>query len=158
MFPKLIQLVGAPWDVLPPGIHPASMVEIEQCYATNTTRRDLFAGLVDAAVSLLGAGCAQLFLDGSYVTAKPIPNDYDACWNPAGINPSKLDPVFKDFSNKRAAQKAKFKGEFFPSTTANAPNQPFLDFFQVDRFTGLKKGILLISLSADPMLTRSTKS
>jgi hypothetical protein len=62
--------------------------------------------------------------------------------------------VFRDFSKNRQAQKAKFKGEFFPSTMKNTPTQPFVDFFQVDRFTGMSKGILVIVLSADPSLTR----
>jgi hypothetical protein len=54
------------------------------------------------------------FLDGSFVTAKPLPVDYDACWDPAGINPAKLDPVFSDFSNKRQAQKDEVQGGILP--------------------------------------------
>jgi len=57
-----------------------------------------------------------------------------------------------DFSNKRQAMKNKFGGEFFPSNAPNAPMQTFLDFFQVEKFTGQAKGILLIVLTADPAL------
>ena len=103
-------------------------------------------------MSLRAIGCVRIYLDGSYVTGKPIPGDYDACWDPAGVDLKRLDPVFRDFSNKRQAQKTKFKGEFFPSTMKNAPTHPFVDFFQVDRFTGLSKGILLILLGADSVL------
>jgi hypothetical protein len=152
MIPCLTSLPGAPWDVLPAGIHTATFSEVEATFAINAVRRELFAGLLDAAISLRGVGCVKLYLDGSYVTGKPIPGDYDACWDPVGVDLKKLDPVFRDFSNKRQAQKAKFKGEFFPSTMKNAPTQPFVDFFQVDRFTGLSKGILLILLGADPVL------
>jgi uncharacterized protein DUF6932 len=123
-------------------------------FAINRRRRDLFAGLMAAAASLLGAGCGRIYLDGSYVTAKPIPGDYDACWDPTGVDPAKLDPVFGDFSNSRQPQKNKFKGEFFPSDMPNRPSQPFVEFFQVERFTGKRKGILSILLSHDPTLTR----
>jgi hypothetical protein len=83
-----------------------------------------------------------------------VPGDYDACWDPVGVDLTRLDSVFRNFSNKREAQKAKYKGEFFPSTMKNTPTQPFVDFFQVDRFTGMSKGILLIVLSTDPLLSR----
>jgi hypothetical protein len=68
------------------------------------------------------------------------------------INRAKLDPVFLDFSNKRQAMKNKFGGEFFPSNAPNTPTQTLLDFFQVEKFTGQAKGILLIVLTADPGL------
>jgi hypothetical protein len=154
MIPSLISLAGSPWEILPAGIHTAALAEVELAFATNAARRHLFEGLTTAAASLKSVGCRRIFLDGSYVTGKPIPGDYDACWDPTGVNLSKLDPVFRDFSNKRQAQKAKFKGEFFPSTTKNTPTQPFVDFFQVDRFTGQSKGILLIDLTADSTPTR----
>jgi hypothetical protein len=156
MIPSLIALAGAPWKVLPPGIHPATLSEVEATFAINQPRRDLFAGFKVGAASLFSAGCLTLFLDGSYVTAKPIPGDYDACWHPAGVDPAKLDPVFRDFSNLRQAQKAKFGGEYFPSTMGNTPSQPFLDFFQNERFTGGRKGIVSIDLNTDPTLTRRT--
>jgi Family of unknown function (DUF6932) len=152
MIPALISLAGAPWAVLPPGIHTATLGEIEAAFATNRRRRDLFGGLVSASSSLRIAGCGRLYLDGSYVTAKPLPEDYDACWDPTGIDRVKLDPVFTNFANKREAQKAKYGGEFFPSTMQNVPKQAFLDFFQIEKFTGGSKGILLIPLSPDPAL------
>lgn len=152
MIPALITLAGSPWGVLPPGVHSATLVEVGATFAINMWRRNLYDGLLMATTALHVAGCGRIFLDGSFVTAKPRPGDYDACWDPAGIDPRLLDPVFSNFSNKRQAQKDKFKGEFFPSTRLNAPSQPFVDFFQVDRFTGKAKGILLVTLSTDPTL------
>ena len=71
---------------------------------------------------------------------------------------SKLDPVFLEFGNGRAAQKAVFKGEFFPSSMISPDvGQAFVEFFQLDRFTGSKKGIISISLSADPVLLRKVQ-
>ena len=139
--------------VLPAGIHPATLAEVETTFAVNQARRSLYGGLVSAAISLHSAGCGLIYLDGSYVTAKPVPGDYDALWDPAGIKVAKLDPVFLDFSNNRLSQKTKFKGEFFPANAVNFPSQPFIEFFQVDRFSGGRKGILSVALSTDPVLT-----
>jgi hypothetical protein len=140
--------------VLPAGVHVATFLEVQATFATNNRRRELFNGLIDAAVSLFNAGCGLLYLDGSYVTEKPMPADYDACWDPTGVDPKRLDPIFMDFTNKRQAQKSKFKGEFFPSTLGNTSSQPFLGFFQTDRFTGQRKGILSIFLSTELTLTK----
>jgi len=155
MTPALTSLRGSPWTVLPPGVHQANLDEVEAAFATNTWRRELFAGLVDALGRLRMAGCPTVFLDGSYVTGKPRPADFDACWDPSGVDLCKLDPVFLKFENGRAAQKAAFKGEFFPSSLICADvGQTFVEFFQLDRFTGDKKGIISISLSTDPVLLR----
>jgi hypothetical protein len=159
MLPAFIDLAGSPWPVLPDGIHFAILSEVEARFASNPGRRVQFRGLVAALVNLRGAGCVRAFLDGSYVTAKPRPGDFDACWDPAGVNPALLDPVLLTFDNHRAAQKAKYKGEFFPSTIpADAVGTIFIEFFQVDRFTGARKGIVAIDLMADPMLQPAVTS
>lgn len=154
MLPALIPLPGAPWSVLPPGAHEASLEAVAAAFATNTWRRHLFDGLVLASGKLHQAGCQTVYLDGSYVTGKPMPGDFDACWDPTGVDPTKLDPVFLQFANGRAAQKAAFKGEFFPSSMMCMDvGRAFVDFFQMDRFTGKQKGIISVSLSGDPLLS-----
>lgn len=154
MIPALIQLPGSPWPVLPPGTHQAGLGDVAAAFATNTWRRGLFDGLVLASGKLRSAGCMTVYLDGSYVTGKPKPDDFDACWDPTGVDHTKLDPVFLEFANGRALQKAVFKGEFFPSSMMCADvSQTFVEFFQLDRFTGKQKGIISISLSADPLLS-----
>lgn len=153
MIPTLSTLPGSPWTVLPPGVHTASLEDVATAFATNAWRRGLFGGLVLASGKLRLAGCPTIYVDGSYVTGKPMPGDFDACWDPTGVDPAKLDPVFLDFANSRAAQKAAFKGEFFPSSMMCVDvGKSFVDFFQQDRFTGKQKGIISIPLSADPLL------
>lgn len=158
MIPQLVHLPNSPWMVLPPGIHAASLIEIRDSFATNAWRRDLFRGLVVAAAKLRSAGCSQVYLDGSYVTGKPRPRDFDACWDPSGVDRKKLDDVFLELGNGRAAQKKRFKGEFFPaSPTGQNVSSAILEFFQKDRFSGRRKGILLIPLRRDPLLLRGRK-
>lgn len=154
MVPTLVELPGSPWSLLPPGLHNASLEEVAAAFATNAWRRELFRGLVDACGRLWQAGCRTVYLDGSYVSGKPKPGDFDACWDPTGVDLARLDPLFLQFGNGRAAQKAVFKGEFFPSSLICADvGQAFVEFFQTDRFTGKQKGIISIPLVADALLT-----
>ena len=153
MIPTLADIVGAPWPVLPEGIHIADFASIAACFATSPWRRDLFDGLLEASRNLSNAGRRRLYLNGSFVTGKPKPADYDACWEPGGVNPDLLDPTLLDFEHQRALQKVEYKGEFFPtSTSANRSRATFVDFFRIEKFTGLKKGIILVELSHDPMM------
>lgn len=154
MVPVLIPHQDTPWATLPPGIHPASLAEVSASFGTNAWRRELFEGLVAGLASLKEAGCLTAYLDGSYVTGKPKPGDFDACWDPQGVDGARLNPVFLRFDNGRAAQKAAFKGEFFPSSMICADiGSSFLDFFQIDRFTGRPKGIVSILLNTEPLLS-----
>ena len=145
MIPKPVDINGG-WNVLPPGIHNATLEEIEQRFATNEKRRTLFEGFRRSVDALYNAGCAAIFLDGSFITEKPEPGDFDVCWDPGGVDPAKLDPVFLDFRNRRKRQKEKYGGEFFPSGKKANGSSVFLDFFQTDKHTGLTKGIIKVQL------------
>ncbi len=159
MIPAHIEIEGSPWPILPAGIHLATLAEVEIRFAFNPKRRAQFQGLVAALTNLRGAGCQRAFLDGSFVTAKPFPGDFDACWDPTGVNPAFLDPVLLTFADSRAAQKAKYYGELFPSTIpADHVGTVFVDFFQVDRFTGTPKGIVAINLTEEPTLKPTVTS
>lgn len=146
MLPELIG-VGGPWKVLPPGIHDSNLAEIESRFATNEHRKQLFEGFARGVEALRLAGCSTVYLNGSFVTEKETPGDFDACWERTGVDDRVLDPTLFDFANGRAAQKAKFRGEFFVSSTAADNTNTFRDFFQKDRYTGRQKGIVRISLS-----------
>ncbi len=88
-----------------------------------------------------------VYLDGSLVTRKERPGDFDACWNVQNVDDARLDPVFWDFSRGRAAQKQRFLGELFPALLLEgATGRAFVDFFQVNRMSGEPKGILAIRL------------
>ncbi len=138
--------IGAPWRVLPPGLHEASLDEIEAAFATDPHRRCLWDGFRRGCEELRHAGCRVVYLDGSYATEKPIPGDFDVCWDPGGVDLAKLDPVLTDFSQMRARQKLKYGGEFFPAC-ANADGiSTFLEYFQVEKNTGMRKGLLLVRL------------
>ncbi|MGZ8285049.1 MAG: DUF6932 family protein [Allosphingosinicella sp.] len=148
MIPALISVApDAPWPVLPPGIHDATMAEVALAFATTPHRQWLFSGFQRVTDALRVAGCSVVYLDGSFTTGKPHPDDYDGCWNHGGMDFALLDPVLLDFSQKRAAQKRKFLGEMFPALSVNGPGGTFLDFFQIEKFSGQPKGIIRIFLA-----------
>jgi hypothetical protein len=110
----------------------------------------LLRGLKRACESLKLAGCRRIYIGGSFVTNKEFPGDFDFCWESEGVDRAylkELDPVFFDFSHKRASQKAKYGGEFFRANTIADPvsGKTYLDFFQEDR-NGNPKGIIAVEL------------
>ena len=131
---------------MPPGVHWAGWVEIELRFATTEWRRTLSDGIKRAAENLRLSGCRTLYLNGSFVTSKSRPGDFDGCWDLGGVDASKLDPVLLDFTDRRAAQKRKYYGELFISSRLADGRLSFLDFFQRDKATGNPKGIIAIDL------------
>ena len=96
--------------------------------------------------SLSQAGCRTVYIDGSFETDKEVPNDFDACWEEAGVAPELLDPVLLRFDAGRAAQKARYLGELFPASIGATGGMSFREFFQTDRETGRPKGIVAVDL------------
>ncbi len=136
--------------LLPPGIHWATWDEILERFGINALRRQLLDGFKGALDCLKMAGCHIVYLDGSFVTIKKYPNDYDGCWEPSGVDGRTLqilEPCLLDLSNGRKAQKMKFLGELFPNVEMSyPPGKKYLEFFQTDRETGIIKGIIGIQL------------
>ena len=136
---------------LPPGIHVADWAEFTARFDTTPHRLRLLAGLKAALDALRIAGCHRAYIDGSFVTAKQVPGDFDGCWDVHGVDPLLLDPVLLSFANRRAAQKAKYGGELFLAhAMADPAGTRFLAFFQRDKQTGQPKGIVAIDIGNLP--------
>lgn len=131
---------------LPPGVHWSTWTKFVERFGTTPHRQHLLKGLKSAIDSLSKAGCQVIYIDGSFVTKKENPNDFDGCWDIKGVDPELLDPILLDLDNKREKQKAKYQGELFPASwAADAAGKMYLDFFQIDR-NGNPKGIVAIDL------------
>lgn len=139
---------------LPPGIHSASLTEIELEFGSSTPRRvQLMAGLKQAVANFQQAGVQRIYLDGSFTTSKDEPNDIDGCWSAQGnINEKLLDPLFWNFQSDadvpifRDAVKAKYGLDFYIAEwTEVGSGKSFPDFFQTNR-DGEPKGILQVNL------------
>lgn len=140
-----------PSGLLGPGVHQATWAEIVKRFGYNPQRELLLGSLRRALEALRTAGCITAYLDGSFVTAKLVPGDYDLCWSMHGVDPTRLDPVLLDFSDHRKAMNAKYQGDLFPAEIPEGKSEKlFLNFFQTDKDTGTAKGVVLIDLRRLP--------
>lgn len=132
---------------LPPGEHVAGWADIEQRFGGNPRRDWLLGGLRRALEALKRAGCHSAYIDGSFVTDKVEPKDYDGAWDIQDVKGALLDPVFLIFDHDRLLQKTKYHGEFFPAQWPEAASGTvFLEFFQTRTDNGAEKGIIRIDL------------
>ncbi len=137
---------------LPPGIHPASWEEIEGRYAYNAERRRLLAGLKAALNNLKKAGCKRVYLNGSFITEKKMPHDYDLCWEPEGVDERLIDPLFiltRYVLPPRREQMDKYCGEIL-ITLPHPAVFDMLSYLQLHDRSGDAKGIISIDLDQLP--------
>ncbi|MCU6603927.1 hypothetical protein OCO53_26165 [Peribacillus frigoritolerans] len=130
------------------GMHELEWEEFVKCFGNNHRRKGMIIGLRRGLNLLKKAGCKKVYIDGSFVTTKPNPGDFDICWDEEGVDKKelkKIEPLFFVFVNKRKAQKSKFMGEFFPASLKEG-KKCFVDFFQTDKYTGEPKGIVVVDL------------
>ncbi len=90
----------------------------------------------------------MVYIDGSFITTKKVPGDYDLCWSLVDVKENQLDKVLLDFSTEgRAKMEQKYRGDIFPAELPEGGSgKLFVDFFQTDKHTGEGKGILAINI------------
>ena len=135
---------------LPEGEHQASWAEFYDRFAWNEHRGELAEKLAAAGRTLRRAGCARLWINGSFVTSEPYPNDVDVLYNAREVRPVLLDPAFRD----KAARRDVYGGDYLAiDMDHHTPSNPvgLMRFFQTDR-DGQPKGIVVLSLSAIPVI------
>jgi len=134
---------------LPPGIHSADWADVVGQLGTTDRRRALILQLRPALAIFKLAGCASIYLAGSFVTAKPSPGDIDVLWDPAGVDTTVLDlldPLLTDpHPEAHQAQLQRYGAEFI-ATTEPRSGPPFLEFFQTAKEDDAPKGILRLDL------------
>lgn len=138
---------------LPAGMHAATWDEVVARYGYSPHRLTLLAGLKAAFDALRTAGCRRAYIDGSFVSAKEAPGDFDACWEEGVdlVHLMALAPTLFDFAEDRRAQKATYHGELFPTeAVADLAGRSFVEYFQLDGQTGEPKGIVVLELGDLP--------
>ncbi len=131
---------------LPPGIYMTSWQEFTNRFGYNIHRKKLLSGLKKALLNLKEAGCITIYINGSFITNKELPGDFDGCWSWEGVDEEKIDEVLLTFADERQAQKKKYGGELFPNFIEGASQISFLEYFQKDKYTKEPKGIIQIDL------------
>jgi len=130
--------------LLLPGLHPASLDEIETRLAQTAQRRELFERLRQFFELAQHAGAVRMFVDGSYVTAKLDPGDVDVViW---------LDGTFLNLLNAEDRQAMELQRMFLTRTPKEAFAvfdqsgwDDWLDFFSFTR-AGEQKGVVEVQL------------
>lgn len=134
---------------LPPGTHTATWEEVTQRFGGNAQRQRLLAGLRQAVANLQDAGCRRIYLNGSFVTSKPFPDDFDAVWETEGMDFTRVAPLLLDrrdiLNYARRQQKRVYGGELIPDMFFGIDA---LSFFQRDD-AGQSKGIIAINLGGN---------
>ena len=136
--------------VLPPGEHLCEWEEFAARFegeADNGRRRRLILGLAQMGLLLLEAGCAFIWVDGSFVTRERWPRDFDLCYDFAQVDTALLHPLLADFSGGRWRQKQEFGGEALPHDLPFRPNgETVLEAFKRDRSNN-EKGLARLNLA-----------
>lgn len=133
--------------LLPPGIYWADWDDFVRRFGHNPWRVMLLEGIRTALENLKSAGCQIAYINGSFVTEKLYPRDFDACWDEDGVDPTALDPVLLRFEVGMVAQKEKYLGELYPARAiADGDGRTYLEFFQIESDTDTLKGIVAIDL------------
>ncbi len=131
---------------LPKGIYKSTWDEFCIRFGTNKIRKQLLDGLKKLIIELSKAGCSAVYVDGSFVTKKELPNDYDLCWKMDKVFIERLDPILLNYTDAgKEKMMDKYLGdirgaEFSVRETGNT----YLHFFQHDR-NGNAKGIIEIN-------------
>lgn len=101
---------------LPPGVHFCEWEEFVDRFGTNPLILRLMRGLLMVMEALQAAGCRTIYINGSFVTLKPDPGDFDACWDREDVDIDYLRLQAPKLLNHydRSGQKAQYKGEIFP--------------------------------------------
>jgi len=120
---------------LPAGIHESDWAEVVSRFGTNPHRRALLAGMRRAFLSLAEAGCARVYLGGSFVTAKAEPGDWDGCYEAAGVDFFRLEKVI--VRRNKFMMGAFFSGEIYDADAQTITGEPFRLFFQRNRADNL---------------------
>ncbi|NYF26050.1 hypothetical protein [Sporosarcina sp. JAI121] len=133
---------------LPPGIHETTWDEFKVRYGVNHRRKLQLKGLEKAIQEFTKSGCTIIYIDGSFVTNKKNPGDFDALYDLEEVNDLIIDQVLLDASRTgREKMKKYYEGEFFPAYIKAQPNGTiYLDFFQKNKKTKEPKGIIKIKL------------
>lgn len=136
---------------LPPGRHEATLEELQDMFVYNAKRREIFEGLLKLVAVLRSVNVYTIYIDGSFATSKERPGDVDVCWQEAtGTNYDyeyQNAPILVPNMANRKYHKDVFKADIFPADIVEQNSKKyFLDFFQSDKDTGERKGIIKIDL------------
>jgi hypothetical protein len=133
---------------MPPGIHRATWEQLRKIFGTNALRKSHIQRLEEICTTLARAGCAAIYLGGSMISAKMQPFDFDACWQPEGVDINLLKEEAPELFQAYGARSMRFGGDiwmcFEPVTDGYRRETRALQFLQENRRQRVKVGVLLL--------------
>ncbi|MEH1779831.1 MAG: hypothetical protein V7K67_33775 [Nostoc sp.] len=132
---------------LPPGLHFGDWKEFKERFGYTDKRMQMIHGIEAVMAELKTAGCRTFYINGSFVTSEPKPRDFDCCWDKDDVDINYLRqnaPLILKFYDS-TAQKARYRGEIYPSDQPVDESTISIEFFQRDRKQN-RKGIVAINL------------
>ncbi|KAA6345245.1 hypothetical protein EZS27_007175 [termite gut metagenome] len=132
---------------LPEGIYETTFEEIKERLGFSNRRNRLLIGMKELMDVCKQLRCNVFYLDGSFVSEKLRPSDYDACWDTTSIH---RELVLKAASESiLAALEEEYGGEIYYARDKSFrnPSITILEDFQLCKENpAIKKGILKINL------------
>ena len=126
---------------LPPGLHRTDLVEVQQRFGSNDTRRSLLRHLNNFVELIRSVDAKRLIVDGSFVTAKENPADIDVIL----VLPDTFDTTTRE-ARILLESRIRFNIHLFPVREGdNEFFQHWIGFFGHDR-DGAPKGLVEVSL------------
>jgi hypothetical protein len=133
---------------LPPGVHVATLAEFEERFVTSTSssrRRELFQWLQDVVLDAWRTSFVlHVYVAGSFVTAKPEPNDFDCLivtdlttWD------AEVRPFEYNLLSVQAARRH-FRGDVISVVEGSPRHRRYWEFFGFNR-SGKSIGIVEIT-------------
>ncbi|WP_347566341.1 hypothetical protein [Scytonema sp. UIC 10036] len=116
---------------LPPGVHFCDWWSFQERFGYTPKRAKMIQGLEEVMTKLKAAGCCTAYIDGSFVSNKLEPEDFDMCWDRDDVDINYLRknaPLILNFYNS-GVQKAKYKGEIYPSDQPVDESTMSIEFF-----------------------------
>ena len=138
---------------VPQRIWWATLMQIKERFGKGKKRAMLFEHLIRLSTILRRGGCRTLYLDGSFITDKHLPSDYDCCFERHEVNnetKALIFPTPQDYAYLNWYLQETYKADIFYCDEQydfdRIGNRPvtYLDFLQQNR--GTAKGIIAIDL------------
>lgn len=122
-----------PDRTLPEGKHKANWSEVNRRYGFNGPRKEQLQGLERAILELKSVGCTRIWLNGSFVTKKAVPGDYDCCYDTEGMDMVAFRLAYPVLSNvyRNEEQKQIVRGEFYAADAVSMLGITVLELFQL---------------------------
>ncbi len=134
---------------LEPGMYNMMWEDFKSVFGSSEYRQNLIRGMEMAVNGLKAVGCKVIYIDGSFITKKIYPRDFDLCWDEDGVNYELSKTTYRglfDFGFKMQNMKKRYGEDIVQMTNyANERGTSFLNYFQEDK-QGREKGIVKISL------------